>query len=147
MSGVGRRKMEEVFSVNSCYKLLVRLFFIDDNIPEGEERVFGYIWKCQALSKVLVFAWTMLLDRIPTKVNLAARGVLNRETSKNCVLCGRVEETTSHLFLHCEVVMKVLRRVMSWFQFNFSIPHNLFAHFECWYYEVTHQEKLDGDFV
>jgi hypothetical protein len=49
------------FSVNSCYKILERLFLIEDNIPESEERVFALIWKCQAPSKVLAFAW-MLLD-------------------------------------------------------------------------------------
>jgi len=89
------------FSVNSCYKLVERLFLIDDNIPEGDE--------C----------------------------VLNVKASKNCVLCGRVEETALHLFLHCEVVLKVLHLFLHWLQFNFLIPHNLFAHFECWYYEAT----------
>jgi hypothetical protein len=85
-----------------------------------------------------------LLDRTPTRVNLAARGVLNGEESKNCVLCGRVEETVLHLFLHCEVVTEVWRRVMSWLQFNFLIPHNLFAHFECWYHEVKSRKVRRG---
>jgi len=109
--------------VNSCYKLLERLFLIDYNIPKGEERVFGYLWKCLALLKVLVFIWTMLLDRIPTRVILVSRGVLNVEASKNCVLCGRVKETALHLFLHCEVVLKVWQKVMCWPQLNFLLPH------------------------
>jgi hypothetical protein len=89
------------------------------------------------------FAWTMLLDRIPTRVHLASRGVLNVEASNNCVLCGKVEETTLHLFF-CEVVLKVWQRVMCWLQFNFLIPHNLFAHFECWYYEATSRRIRRG---
>jgi hypothetical protein len=79
----------------------------------------------------------MLLDRIPTRENLASRGVLNVEASNICVLCGRVEETTLHLFLHCEVMLKVWKRVMCWLNFHFAIPQNLFSHFECWYYEAT----------
>lgn len=35
-----------VFSVNSCYKLLERLFLIDVNLSEDEERVFGDLWRC-----------------------------------------------------------------------------------------------------
>jgi len=69
--------------------------------------VFGGLWKSGTPSKVLAFAWTLLLDRIPTRVNLAIRGVLNADASKSCVFCGRMEETAPHIFLHCEVVAKV----------------------------------------
>jgi hypothetical protein len=45
--------------------------------------------------------------------------------------CAGGEETSAHIFLHCEVVMKEWKKVM-WLNFNFLIPHNLFVHFECW---------------
>jgi hypothetical protein len=115
------------FSVNSCYKLLKRVFLIEDNIPDGDAQVFGYLWKCKTPSNVLAIAWTILLERIPTRVNLAYRGVLNVEESRNCVLCRRVEETALHLFLHCEVVLKVWQWVMSGLHFHFVIPQSFFT--------------------
>jgi hypothetical protein len=135
------------FSVTSCYKLLERLFLIEDNIPDGDAHVFSYLWKCKTPSKVLAIAWTMLLDRIPTRVNLAYRGVLNVEESRNCLLCRRVEETTLHLFLHCEVVLKVWQRVMFGLHFHFVIPHNLFSHFDCSYYEAPSLKMRRGFFL
>lgn len=61
---VGRRERQVVveaeggrgFSVNSCRKLLERLFLIEDNLSGDEECVFGGLWKCRAPSKVLAFA-------------------------------------------------------------------------------------------
>lgn len=118
--------------MNSCYKLLERLFLIDVNLSEDEEHVFGYLWRCRVPSKVLAFAWTLLLDCIPTTVKLGIRGVLNADASKTCVFCGRLEETALHLFLSCEVVTRLWQKVMQWLQFNFITPHNLWAHFLCW---------------
>jgi hypothetical protein len=34
--------------------------------------------------------------------------------------------------------------VMSWLQFNFLIPQNLFVHFECWFNEATSKKIRRG---
>lgn len=68
-SGGGSRRV--CFSVNSSYKKLERLFLLDGNLSKDEELVFGGLRKSGAPSKGLAFAWTLLLDRIPTRVNLA----------------------------------------------------------------------------
>lgn len=50
--------------------------------------------------KVSVFAWRLLRDRLPTKSNLVAIGVI---TSADCLCvtgCGYVE-TAGHIFLSC----------------------------------------------
>jgi len=130
------------FSVNSCYRILEMWSLIDDNIPESEERVLALIWKGQSPLKVLAFVWTLLLDRIPTRMDLAFRGVLNEEASKSCVVCGREEETASHLFLHCDVVMRIWQRMMCWLEFHFL--NNLFVHFECWLNEATSKKLRRG---
>jgi hypothetical protein len=96
------------FSVKSCYSLLERFEAGDSVIGGVENRVLNYIWKSPAPLKVLAFSWTLLLDRIPTRSNLALRRVLvGWEDACVCVFCGRMEETTRHLFLHGEVVSKV----------------------------------------
>jgi len=45
-----------------------------------EKRVFRQIWKSPAPSKVVAFAWKLLLDRIPTRMNLARMNVLSPES-------------------------------------------------------------------
>jgi len=82
-----------------------------------EEVVYRVLWKSKALAKVLVFSWTLFLDRIPTNVNLHKRRFLGGEESKRCVFCGGEDETAVHLFIHCEVIAKVWREVMRWFGF------------------------------
>lgn len=81
----------------------------------------------------MVCSWTLLPNRIPTRVNLAVRHVLNPEASKNCVMCDRREESGNHIyFLNCEEVSKVWLDVMWWLEFNFITPPNLFVHLKCW---------------
>lgn len=66
------------FSVESCYSLLERLCLLEDRGRQGVEVVFKYLRKCPAPSKVVVFSWTLLLDRIPTRLILLDGAVLAR---------------------------------------------------------------------
>jgi len=90
--------------------------------------IFRENWRSKAPSKVLAFLWTFLLDRIPTKVNLAKRWLLGMDDPKRCVFCELEVESAAHLFLHCDLVSKVWRKVMRWLNFNFITPPNLFIH-------------------
>lgn len=132
------------FSVNSSYKQPERLYLLDGNLSEDEELVFGGLRKSGAPFKGLAFAWTLLLDRIPTRVNLAIQGVLNADASKSCVFCGRMEETILHLFLHCEVVAKVWQKIMRWLQLKVTTPHNLLVPFLCWTNEARNKKTKNG---
>ena len=82
--------------------------------------------------KVVAFSWKLLLDRIPTRSNLSRRNCLPPDMSTLCVLCGSSEESTNHLFLHCDFSASVWANVMSWLDFSFITPTNLFVHWECW---------------
>lgn len=94
--------------------------------------MFVKMWKSRAPSKVVAFAWRALLNRVPTKLNLALRKVLGPEDSKLCVLCNRLDESSTRLFLHCEVASLVWSKLMWWLENFFIIPPNLFVHRECW---------------
>jgi len=50
--------------------------------------VFGSVWKSPAPSKMVGFFWQLLLDRIPTKINLARRKILPLDESERCVFCA-----------------------------------------------------------
>jgi hypothetical protein len=86
----------------------------------------------------------MLLDRIPTKINLAKRSLLGEDVSKRCVFCDRGDESATHLFIHCEWVSKVWRKVMCWLNFSFIMPPNLFIHALCWTREVGAKKLRRG---
>jgi hypothetical protein len=56
------------------------------------------IWHKKVPLKVSIFAWRLLRDRLPTRFNLANRGII-ATAARLCVAgCGHVEDTT-HLFL------------------------------------------------
>jgi len=69
-----------MFSVNSMYTKLEGLMVWEGNRSMEEKRIFGQIWQSPAPSKVVAFAWTLLLDRIPTRMKLAWRNVLSPES-------------------------------------------------------------------
>jgi len=58
------------------------------------------------------FMWRVILNGIPTKVNLRLRGVnLNND---NCAMCGEHEESLSHLFITYRVATKVWNMCNRW---------------------------------
>lgn len=107
------------FSVKSAYEKLDGLVLVDELVAEEEKLVFSQIWKSPAPLKVVAFSWKLLLDRIPTRVNLHVRNVLPSEAPLACVLCGNGVETSNHLFLHCSVASRVWMNVMKWLEINF----------------------------
>lgn len=89
------------FSVRSMYKKLVMVMIPTEAKGVEELKVFSQIWKSPAPSKVVAFSWKVLLNRIPTRINLSRRNVVPPNASLNCVLCGEAGETETHMFLHC----------------------------------------------
>jgi hypothetical protein len=143
---VWRWKLEESgdFSVKSSYSKLEALVSNVAMWTEEEKGVFDRMWKSPAPSKVVAFAWKVLLNRVPTKVNLATRNALGPEDSTRCVLCNAMEESSRHLFLHCEVASRVWCKLMVWIGRSFITPPNLFVHWECWNGGERNKNVLKG---
>jgi hypothetical protein len=71
------------------------------------------IWHKQVPLKVSILAWRLLRDRLPTKSNLADRGILPME-ARFCVTgCGHVENVT-HMFLSCPIFGALWPMVRAW---------------------------------
>jgi hypothetical protein len=102
------------FSVRSTYLLIDSVFSPEVLFDDHELRVFNSIWKSPAPSKVVAFVWKLLRNRIPTRVNLAHRGVLIDGGLAECVHCVRREETASHIFLFCDFAVCVWKAVFRW---------------------------------
>lgn len=61
--------------MRSTYKILEDLLVIEVDLNSLENRVFGYLWTSPTPSKVVMFFWSLLLNRTPTRSNLAIRNV------------------------------------------------------------------------
>ena len=62
---------------------------------------FRVIWDLSVPRIIKVFGWRVMLDRLPSKVNLENRRVT--VSCNLCLLCKKEVETTHHLFITCEV--------------------------------------------
>lgn len=121
-----------IFSINSSYRVLVDMVLLEDGLSEEVEESFAKLWKSPAPSKVVTFSWLEIIDRIPTRSNLAWRHVLAPGESRECVFCAHGEETSTHLFVHCEVAVLIWRKLMDWLEVSFITPQHLLIHFDCW---------------
>jgi len=121
-----------MFSIKSTYRKLEGIVLSEEVWSNLAKGVFSNIWKSSAPSRVVAFSWKLLYDRIPTKVNLAVRNVLPFEASRLYTFCDRVDESSTHLFLHCEVASRMWQDIMRWWEMIFLIPPNLFVMWECW---------------
>ncbi|KAK2433359.1 hypothetical protein QL285_018637 [Trifolium repens] len=71
------------------------------------------VWHPQVPLKVSIFAWRLQQDRLPTRANLATRGILPT-ASQLCVSgCGEVE-SAHHLFLTCGTFGPLWALVHAW---------------------------------
>ncbi|GKU94321.1 hypothetical protein SLEP1_g7835 [Rubroshorea leprosula] len=89
---------EGQYSSKSAYHLLRT-----DQRGHNGSSIFKRTWNTILPSKVSAFNWQLLLDRIPTKVNLLKRGIIKDLEESKCVICKEQEEDSVHLFLRCKL--------------------------------------------
>lgn len=58
------------FSVKAAYSMVLEGILKGPNLDDNLLQSLTGMWKTKIPSKVLIFGWTLLLNRIPTKVNL-----------------------------------------------------------------------------
>jgi len=85
------------------------------------------IWHKEAPLKVTIFVWRLLRERLPTKDNLLACGILHHD-NQLCGGCG-MEETTNHLFISCPIFGTIWYQVRCWFGISRVDPMSLTEHF------------------
>ena len=94
------------YSAKSAY------YALRGNITEGDDFAdFEELWKLRIPSKVAVFVWRLLRDRLPTKVNLCRRHVEINDLQ--CPFCRSMEEDATHLFFHCSKITPIWGESMS----------------------------------
>ena len=84
------------YSVRGAYR------FLTTATDLGDRHQVVDIWHQQIPSKVSVFVWRLLCNRLPTKDNLTRRRIISHEDAACVAGCGK-QETANHLFLGCDI--------------------------------------------
>jgi len=96
--------------------------------PAQVQHDLDLIWHKQVLLKVFIFAWQFRRDRLPTKSNLAIRGVISNDTCLCVVGYGQVEDTR-HLFLSISFFGSIWPLLRSWIGFDGANNQDITYHF------------------
>ncbi|GAU34591.1 hypothetical protein TSUD_15060 [Trifolium subterraneum] len=113
-----------LFSVSSLYKFLSGIIIPPISLDPELVRDLGTLWESLAPSKVIVFSWQLLFGRIPTRVNLAKRGIVEHGYNSFCVLCPWSLECEGHLFGWCAFASTIWRKVFNWFGWDEEMPRD-----------------------
>jgi len=71
------------------------------------------IWHKQVSLNVSIFPWRLLRDRLPTKENLAKRGIISVDSRMCCAGCEHAEDL-KHVFLICPYYGALWPLVRAW---------------------------------
>lgn len=64
------------FTDKSAYSVIAKVFMNEENLDLLNSCVFRHVWKSSAPTKTIAFSWKLLHNRIPTRSDLAQRGVI-----------------------------------------------------------------------
>ncbi|GAU27401.1 hypothetical protein TSUD_356360 [Trifolium subterraneum] len=113
------------YSVKSAYLAITSV----EVAPEPNS-LLTRVWKSWAPSKVIVFSWQLLQDRVPTRQNLLRRHVLREASLSLCALCGDFVESINHLFITCDYISIFWYNLARWLGFELVSPNSIASLFE-----------------
>jgi len=111
-----------VYSVCSAYKLLIV------QPPAVNVMSVSSLWNKDVPLKVVLFAWRLFRDRLPTKNNLLCHGVISVDAISCAAGCG-LEKSSEHLFLHCNIFGAIWHNIYKWLNVSSVFPFAVGDHF------------------
>lgn len=111
-----------VYSLKSAFHILQTSIANSSGLANLQNSdFFKKLWCNKVPMKLMVFAWQMILDRIPTKCNLQKRNILNQNQSLTCALCSQHEESMMHLFFNCNFASLIWCKVYACLSFSITL--------------------------
>ena len=110
------------YSAKSAYKVIR-----EDILGDGQVRSFKELWKLRVPAKVTMFAWRLIQDKLSIRDNLKKKRIELQEYL--CPFCILVDESASHLFLHCSNISPLWWESLSWLNLVGVFPYHLSQHF------------------
>lgn len=83
----------------------------------SQDDYFKRIWVTSVPQKVIMHAWRLGHDRLPTLYNLYKIGIFIANVSM-CSCCQQQVETATHLFFECLYYSKIWSARFNWFGFS-----------------------------
>ncbi|CAI9274000.1 unnamed protein product [Lactuca saligna] len=74
-------------------------------------------WNKYILIKINVFMWRVLLNCIPTRINLSNHGI--DIPCLFCPLCDNAMEDSNHVYLLCDIAVQVWNAIARWVDLTF----------------------------
>ena len=84
------------------------------------------LWAIKAPPNALTIVWKILKRKVLKRMNLLRRGITLSFTL--CLLCNKIEETTHHLFVECEIAYQVWLMVAKWVGIQLAYHNGLKQH-------------------
>ncbi|KAK2391015.1 hypothetical protein QL285_064512 [Trifolium repens] len=117
-----------IFSVKCAYiELLNRSAMA--NLDDSMVYSLDLMWKNNVPSKISIFGWRLLLEKLPTREALFDRGIITNSTDRNCAFCSNHVESMAHAFIHCNFSTNVWRRIFNWMGLYFINSNSIQQHF------------------
>ncbi|XP_071731896.1 uncharacterized protein [Rutidosis leptorrhynchoides] len=101
---------DEIFKVCSTRN------YIDSRVLTGGS--LSTKWVRSLPRKVNVFIWRVALNRLPTSLNISARGMEINDI--RCLVCPNWIESVSHVLFTCDIAIDIWRRIRIWVDVLFS---------------------------
>ncbi|XP_058776499.1 uncharacterized protein LOC131650805 [Vicia villosa] len=77
------------------------------------------MWKSSIPLKIKIFAWRLLISRLPLKDMLVHRGMAANIIDPICPFCNNIhEESLDHLFFLCQASKNIWDKVLGWIGFS-----------------------------
>jgi len=102
-------------------------------------------WNRYVPKKVNIHIWRVLLDRLPTRINLENRDI--DIPSSFCPCCELEVEHLDHLFVHCEIAARTWDAIFRWLEMDrveFQSIKALFDWIDIAHVSAKQKEKVDA---
>jgi hypothetical protein len=117
-----RQESSSVYTVRSAYNCINVNVSVDSMVPVSS------LWHKDVPLKVVLFAWRLFRDRLPTMDNLHRRHVIDIDSQLCIGGCGEVE-SSSHLFLNCNLFGTVWNYLLRWLGVSFVLHGDASSHY------------------
>jgi hypothetical protein len=117
-----------IFTVKSTY-ICLQSQVVVTAIDELKVTALKKLWKNKVPSKVSIFGWRLLLEKLPTREVLFQRDIITNTHETCCVFCFDLMESIDHIFLTCRVTATVWSLIFGWMGIQGSSARNIQQHF------------------
>jgi hypothetical protein len=101
------------------------IFTTDDTMVIALKR----LWKNNIPSKISIFGWKLLLEKLQTREALYHKGIITNNLERCGVFCFHLEETIAHIFLQCRAVVATGQHIFRWMGSYYFLTGSVQEHF------------------